>query len=729
MFGCTTIKRSAIVLVVWIIVLGMGLWAQTDEELLQMSLEELMNVKITTAGRVPEKITDIPASVVLITKKDIETHGFRTLAEILESIPGLFSIDDYCDDGAKFGVRGFWSGVANNNMIIMVNGISQVSDFFSDYPLAKITIPVEAIDQIEVIRGPMSVVYGNGAFFGVINILTHDFPIDDRPTQERNFTNNRVAASLGSMDTQKLFFGSSGQQRSFSYSFNASLFDTGGIDQPLAKMIKDPSLLPAYGVPVDQRTGGRLENNEKYFNFSGKFKKFFVDLSYNDNDKDIYFFLPSFSDGSLGVYNQTNITFGYSNRLSNSIRVNGKVGYTQTRLWEDYNFFSNDFYGIQQFESRTWDLEINAFFEISDRIDIESGFSYRSIKQASNMYDIPSLDTPSLLNRYFYLSDGDSIDTRAIYAQVNYCPVDNLRIIAGARLEQMPKYGLEAILGGGTIYFQKVSNIYDQDEVEFIPRLAILYSPGEKHTFKFLYGQAIKRPSFFQNTQNLLLEPSRGPLQPENIRTLELNYIASFSPDYTLNISLFDNTLENLITRISELDQNGDYQTWSENAGKMVTQGLEITFNAEPVENLRLELSGTWQKTENKRPGWEDIAVAYSPETLGYLKASYRAQDFSISLTGSYVGPMETYWDDTMPDADGIVRRGNRIGERTGDYFLLGANFRLEDLFMDGLYLDIRCSNLLNEEIRYPTFTNNPWADRGTLGEGRVFLISLGIKF
>jgi len=90
---------------------------------------------------------------------------------------------------------------------------------------------------------------------------------------------------------------------------------------------------------------------------------------------------------------------------------------------------------------------------------------------------------------------------------------------------------------------------------------------------------------------------------------------------------------------------------------------------------------------------------------------------------------METYWDDTRPDADGIVRRGNRIGERTGDYFLLGANIRLEDLFMDGLYLDIRCSNLLNEDIRYPTFTNNPWADRGTLGEGRVFLISLGLKF
>jgi outer membrane receptor protein involved in Fe transport len=88
---------------------------------------------------------------------------------------------------------------------------------------------------------------------------------------------------------------------------------------------------------------------------------------------------------------------------------------------------------------------------------------------------------------------------------------------------------------------------------------------------------------------------------------------------------------------------------------------------------------------------------------------------------------METYWDETLKDENNPF--GQRIGDRVDGYFLLGANVRIEDLFIKGLYLNIRCSNLLDEEIRYPTFTNNQWATRGTMGFGRTFLVSIGMKF
>ncbi|NIM14260.1 MAG: TonB-dependent receptor [Candidatus Aminicenantes bacterium] len=119
--------------------------------------------------------------------------------------------------------------------------------------------------------------------------------------------------------------------------------------------------------------------------------------------------------------------------------------------------------------------------------------------------------------------------------------------------------------------------------------------------------------------------------------------------------------------------------------------------------------------------------MGYSPEFLGYVKVSYRYDMFTIALTGNYVGAMETFWDETKENPDGSF--GGRIGEKVDDYFVLGANVRIEDLFIDGLYLNIQCSNLLNEEIRYPTFTNNWWANRGTIGIGRTFLLSLGFKF
>ena len=133
-----------------------------------------MNIKISTAGKTLEKIGNIPASIVVITREEIETYGYMTLIEILENIPGLYAINDYSMFGAKFGVRGFWSGVTNDNMIILVNNVQQVFDLTSNYPLTEITVPVEAIDRIEVVRGPMSVVYGSGAFLGVINIITNE---------------------------------------------------------------------------------------------------------------------------------------------------------------------------------------------------------------------------------------------------------------------------------------------------------------------------------------------------------------------------------------------------------------------------------------------------------------------------------------------------------------------------------------------------------------------------
>ena len=75
------------------------------EDVADISLEDLLNVEITTAGKRPEKIGEVPASVVLVTRKDIETYGYQSLEEILQNIPGLFQTNDYFT--TSVGVRGF----------------------------------------------------------------------------------------------------------------------------------------------------------------------------------------------------------------------------------------------------------------------------------------------------------------------------------------------------------------------------------------------------------------------------------------------------------------------------------------------------------------------------------------------------------------------------------------------------------------------------------------------
>ncbi len=690
------------------------------EELFKMSLDEILNVKIKTAGKTDKKISDIPASVVLITREDIESYGYSTLIEVLENIPGLYGINNYEEDGANFGVRGFWSGVPNDNIIIMVNDVHQLNDLHSNYPLSKIAVPVEAIDRIEVVRGPMSVIYGSGAFYGAINIITNDY--------ENTDSENIVSVTAGSAKTKKVIARFKSSDNDFKYVLNASLYDTYGIDQPLSEMVRNASSLANYLVPMDQRTGGRLENRKKYFSFSGDFKGLYCNLSYIEANKESYFLMPSVSKGHQNEISDTKISIGYKKQFSDKVSIDGRANYFHSTTMQRWNFLFEDFYGTERLESNAFEFDLNAFFHPSPKLDITTGIYYRAVSRVSDTFNLPSFGNPDFLNNYFYLPDGDEIVTRAFFAQVDYKPSSKLILVAGLRLEQMPKYSLESVLGGGTENHTAQSGFFDKDQIELIPRFAAIFKLNDDNIFKFLYGQAINRPSFFQTVSTIFdPDPERRNLDPESIQTMEFNYIASFSSRFSLNVSVFRNTLENLITRVVVFDEDNNYETWSANAKKMITNGVGLTLQMEPFDNFRLELSGTYQETKDKRDGYEDRTVAYSPKFLGYLKASFHSGKLIISATGNYVGAMETFWDGTVVNADGS--HGIRIGDEVDGHFMLNANLRIEDLFLDGFYLNIRCSNLLDAEIRYPTVPNNQWADRGTLGMGRSFLVSLGYEF
>ncbi len=698
---------------------GEGESSEKIDKLFTMSLEDLMNVKISTAGKSPEKITDIPASVVLITREDIEIYGYRTLAEILQNIPGLYGIDDYSEDGINFGVRGFWSGVPNDNIVIMINGVPQGNDFQSNYPLNKVLVPVEAIDRIEVVRGPMSVIYGSGAFYGAINIITN--------TMSGNSHLNLATLSVGSDNTTKMFVRDGAISEDYYWAFNATLYNTNGLDKPLRDMVRDPFSLYNYGIDPGKSTAKTLEENHKYFNFTGGYKGFYFNFNYAENKREIYFLLPSVSDGTLARITAADVNFGYKKDISEKLSIDAKFTYSRNRVNTKYDFLFPGFYGVETVDSNAWEGEFILFYRPNPLLDITSGLYYRSVLGDSDTYDLPSFGDPSLENVTFKLADGQFIMTRALFSQLNFSPFEKLKLVAGVRFEQVPSYKIIS----QSVYQtdEPVTNegVYDRERIETIPRLAIIYYLNKHNIFKFLYGAAINRPSFFQNTRNAL-DPVHNNLKPERIHTLEINYITTLTKGVTLNLSLFRNTLDNLITRIVRFNDEGQYESWSGNAGKMVTNGAEMAINIEPVDNLRIELSGSLQKTKDKRENYKNIPVAYSPNFLGYVRASYRIAPFTISLTGDYVDKMETYWDETILNPDSTY--GNRIGEPVDSYFIFGCNVRFDNIFLlNGLYLNLKCSNLFNDTVRYPTYTNNSWADAGTLGIGRQFLLTMGYKF
>jgi outer membrane receptor protein involved in Fe transport len=696
------VKKLLFVMLVGVFVFTINspIFAQEEreaEDIEEFSLEELLNVEITTAGKQPEKIGEIPASVILVTREDIEKHGYQTLGEVLGNIPGLYQINDYFIQ--NFGIRGFYTVDSLRNMIVLVNDVKQTGDFRSAYWLSQINMPVEAIDRIEVVRGPMSVIYGTGAFFGVINIKTNIVGEDEWA--------NTVSFSAGSDETYRLFARSAGSSGDFQYAFNAGYYDTYGIDAPLEEM----------GSFVGN-TGGQLENTEKFFNFSGRLKDFFVDASYTETQKEIYIVLPTVSDGALNEFRAARVDFGYDKEFSEKVRARAKFGYFFSRNFLDQDIVFENFWGRQLDGASGYSVELNLFLNPTPELNLLFGVDYRKVLDIQNDYRYPFFGILPLWAKLI-----DPIVTQSAFAQLNWKISDQFKLVAGARVEQVPEFTAERRFGDiAAGNYTSVQFTYSQTEAEFIPRVALLFLPNEKNAIKLLYGQAINRPSFFQIIDNRLGGSYIRPLEPETIRTFELNYLGTLSSKLSVSLSVFYNLLENLIFRTFVPDPSGALIQSQANVGEMTTTGAELSITARPTPDFHLELSGTLQETKDKTEGFEDIVPGYSPKFLGYAKASYFFnKDISLSVTGSYVSAMEAFYDNIL-DA--------RVGEKVDGYFLLGANLRFRNLFGTGMFLNIRGSNLLDEEIRYPATTNNTlFAPLGTFGRGMSLLATLGYRF
>ncbi len=693
--------------------------SQQIDQIFNMSLEELLSVKVTTAGKTPQAISEIPASTVILTRQEIESFGYSSLSDILQNITGLYMINDYSYDGVKFGVRGFWSGVANDNLIILVNNIPQTKNVASNHPLPEIPVPVEAIDRIEVVRGPMSVIYGSGAFFGAINIITNE------ETDPHFYS----STSIGTSNTHKFFASVNNKTETSSLSINAASFHTDGIDQPIDQLVSNVKSLRNWGITSEYTTGGKLQMKNKYLDINGTTKNIYYNFVLVETEQGMQYNIPAYGEGNSNTYIDYNITTGYKKHLTEKLNIDLKLSYFKDRAWFKYSFIDDNFYGLQQLESNAWDFTIDMFYKPNNKINITFGTLLKSILDAYNLYDIPSFNMPTFERTLATIPQDEEITLLAAFSQIEYKPTSRLMFVAGLRLEKSLKYEILADFNNKTNMHKQISSIIDRDTIEKIPRIAAIYNINNKHIMKLLFGKAINRPSFFQDY--LQIRSDSDVLQPEKIETLEFNYQSVLHTNLTTSFSFFHNKLDNLITRVTEIDDTQNYyKSFSSNAGRFVTNGIELGITFTPLNNLYIQTSGSVQNTSDERPEFKDIKVAYSPQKLGYLKARYRINNqMTASILGQYVSSMEPYWD-TEPDmhTPGQTSIG-RIGQKTDGYFQASINFRYNNLFNKGYFINLNIYNLLDSEIRYPTFTNNRWADKGTLGYGREFMLTLGRKF
>ena len=147
--------------------------AQTSDELQQLkrlSLEELMQLDVTTVSRRSEPIIDAPAAISVITAEDIRRSGLSTLPDLMRLAGGL-TVARF--NGGSWGIstRGFTS-TANNKLLVLIDGRSIYTQLFGGVFWETQDYFLGDIDRIEVIRGPAGTLWGPNAVNGVINVIT-----------------------------------------------------------------------------------------------------------------------------------------------------------------------------------------------------------------------------------------------------------------------------------------------------------------------------------------------------------------------------------------------------------------------------------------------------------------------------------------------------------------------------------------------------------------------------
>lgn len=687
-----------------------------NTELIELTISELFQLKITTAGKKPEKIADIPASVELITRSDIEMYGYTSLEEIIANVTGYYSMDNLSYTNSLAGVRGFMSQ-NGTGVIILINGVSQLRKGLESYSLRESSVPVESIDRIEIIRGPMSVIYGTGAFFGVINIITDTYEVDE--------LHGHVAVSAGSLETKKTSISVSGKEGNLNYSMNAGYYYSYGRNFSLSEMTDN--LSPS--SPPD--SDGRLEGWDKYFDMSIDRKSFYCKVTYFEMMQEAYGVVPSRGDGVHHENSRLNMMLGFDKSFTDKLNLNGSFRYNLLNEYIDVHWIKDDYYAKQDLRGTSYDAELRLNYTPSKKLDLTLGLTQNSLLNYFMIWDYTAFG--GFYNNHIkQLDTKNNINNLAGFFQAEYSPFEKLKIIGGFRLEKMSDYDFLQSFGSDTTGNNSnairttLHGQYKSEGASFIPRVAILYQLNNSNSIKFFYGEAIKHPAFDENSQNIKDISRYGNLEDEKIRTFELNYTTVITSKLTIKASLFRNNLTNLISRLWETESDGSIVSHQENAGIYLTHGAELSLSFSPIDNLKMKLSGSYQKTEDKRNGFENVEVAYSPNFLGYASLLYKIKKYSISLSGNYVDAMESFWSGQAPNQ---LNAGGRIGQASDAYFIASSNLRVSDLFNKGIFLNLKFSNILNQKYTIPASSLHLWAEKGNPGYGRMFLFSLGYKF
>ena len=683
--------------------------AQIDSvsSLSNLSLEELMNVKVITASGYLQKTSEAPSTIQVITAKQISERGYEELSDALRDIPGIdmIHLNGYAPTLIYF--RGMY-GAENLRALLMIDGIVE-NNIVGSNDIAGPAYNLHNVDRIEIVWGPASVLYGANAFGGVINIITKKGGDINGVTAEKGFGTFNTSLEKVSMGAQ------TGR---FEVSLSGSLYSTDG---PVFAN-RDPSYTASY-VDKAYSLNGSIGYSARQSKTTLGFRAYRTPMGWGTflNSPTQFLGLPSQgyeNRGVLGLLSRdvrnerSGLESPYARTifLQNEFKPSGKLSflaravYRETGIGEDsYVYLTID--GKKLFRVITASHSTRAFGEFlsnyspSENHKFSAGIQfYRdNVEKGSRR---STIDTNTN-----YLIDGKHIVTN-LYS--TFLPrTYDLRNNFGSYLQYVHHTDLlrktTFTLGGRYDY-----NSYYGSNLS--PRIAVVTQPTDQFTVKLQYGTAYRAPT---NTE-IYQAPLNVKLKEEKIRTYELNLAYEVSNRAMFQLNGFRNKLDDVIVigNLSNLNVN-------KNPAEITIYGLEGQMDyvhsakLSGFVNFTIQDATGMNKTTNRVGDIPGIA-----KFKGNIGMSFNVQDlFNLSLTGNLVGDRRAPLTSPYGSVDG--------------YFLTHLNFKTRKLFNDRVSASLNINNLFNTKWLDPGFRTADGFLFSTVLEqpGRSAMLKVAVSF
>jgi outer membrane cobalamin receptor len=554
-----------------------------------------------------EPIARAPAIVSMVGRAQIEGMGARTLADILDQLPGM-SIARSVSGEYQIAMRGVQS---DPEVLVLLDG-HRINDLYSGTALLE--FPAEGIERVEVLRGPGSALYGTGAFMGVINIVSRSG--SDPHASAAYGLYNEVRASAGggwasdafAIGGQVQFVRSDGQDRAVERDVLT------GVAGTTETASDDVSNTPG---PVDDRrmlVHAQFESALKQL-AKGELKLLGHYL-YQSRGAYVGKFnsLDSGSDLSLHL---VNLDLDYRLPLGDMVELDvlayfdlHKVDRAFQVIRAPEDVFGNSYVagdmilnqGLREtdsYQGMTVGAEFSTGVQLlkTNRLVAGVQFEYLSLPKFTQQRDTGGVTcTPCAASAQgCVLIQGYELPCGSIEG----AQAGKDRIMVGVYVQDQWKdllvNGLDLLAGVRFDYFTDFG-------YNFNPRVALVYGPLEALRFKVLYAQSFRAPTFQELYDDARFDPIRtfqgnGDLSPVKINTLEVGLegqIQTRPVDYRLRANFFVNWIED---SIESVDQGTGLATW-DNVESLQVIGTEVEGVARFGKRNRVFANGSWFRAE-----------------------------------------------------------------------------------------------------------------------------------